>query len=202
MVVGRRAVLNGIHLPLLSSPTHPRTHSHPPHLPRSNLVLGDSEQRHLTQQHNIHDNHNKPNNQADPGPLTQLAFMAHTHASHHTHSNSNSHGHSHHTASAPPHSTPSPPPPPLLLRFVDDYLFVAPTRCQAERLARRLCQGFPESGVAVNPAKTKANFHVQGAGGEGCGAWGQNLYVGADGARWVRWCGLMVNVRTLEVQVR
>lgn len=93
-----------------------------------------------------------------------------------------------------------------MMRMVDDYLVIAGDRATAEKAMARLIEGFADCGVAVNPEKTKANFSVKPRGGgrrgrEG-GSAGQHLHVGADGSLWVRWCGLMVNARTLQVMVR
>lgn len=49
-------------------------------------------------------------------------------------------------------------PPYLLVRFVDDFLFVSPDRGFAEYFLTRMQQGFPEYGAAIHRDKTLANF--------------------------------------------
>lgn len=63
----------------------------------------------------------------------------------------------------------------------------------------------------VNPLKTKLSFDLTlgspgGGGGEAGGGQGGGrvvpaaLYTAASGARFVKWCGLLINVDNLEVQ--
>jgi hypothetical protein len=49
-------------------------------------------------------------------------------------------------------------PPYLLVRFVDDFLFISPDRGFAEYYLTRMQQGFPEYGAAIHQDKTLANF--------------------------------------------
>lgn len=49
----------------------------------------------------------------------------------------------------------------LLLRQVDDFLFLSTSQAQAAAFAETLSRGFPELGVSVNPAKTVANFRIK-----------------------------------------
>ena len=55
--------------------------------------------------------------------------------------------------------------------------------------------GFPDYGISINPAKTRANF-------DGMSRWPsiRCTYKTADGAEFIKWCGLQINVSSLEVQ--
>ncbi|KAJ3333177.1 hypothetical protein HDU76_010781 [Blyttiomyces sp. JEL0837] len=46
----------------------------------------------------------------------------------------------------------------LLLRLVDDFLFVTPERDLADKFLRTMLQGFPNYGCFVNPSKSICNF--------------------------------------------
>ena len=61
---------------------------------------------------------------------------------------------------------------------------------------RRCAAGFPDYGVQMNPAKTKLSFDMR-VGGE---ALPRNTYAARDGQEFLKWCGLLINVRTLELQ--
>ena len=56
--------------------------------------------------------------------------------------------------------------------------------------------GFPDYGVQMNPAKTKLSFDMR-AGGS---VLPRNTYTAKDGKEFLKWCGLLINVRTLELQ--
>ena len=57
--------------------------------------------------------------------------------------------------------------------------------------------GFPEHEVEVNAAKTRLSFNVV-VGGV---VLQRNEYVTPDGSRFVKWCGLLINAATINVQV-
>lgn len=80
----------------------------------------------------------------------------------------------------------------LLMRLVDDFLFITTDKHKAERFLRKMHAGHAEYGCLVSPDKTLVNFDVS-----------------LDGVGVVRrlgekeafpWCGLLLNQRTLEVQ--
>eukprot|EP00898_Chlorokybus_atmophyticus_P005135 jgi/Chlat1/5622/Chrsp369S09002 len=84
----------------------------------------------------------------------------------------------------------------VLLRFIDDFLMISTSREEAASHVRRLHHGFPEYGFTVNARKTSLNFAVDVSGV----TLPSNEYVGADGVRFVRWCGLLFNSVSAEVQ--
>ena len=67
--------------------------------------------------------------------------------------------------------------------------------------------GFPRHNITINPAKTRLNFPLgsppspQGSSlGTPPVPPGGNLWVAGDSASFVKWCGLLVNAQSLEVQ--
>lgn len=85
----------------------------------------------------------------------------------------------------------------ILLRLVDDWLLVSYHRAVAEGVARCLLAGIPEYNVTVNPHKTKLSFPMMFPDGEQVVP---SLYSCDDGSRFIKWCGLLLNVDTLEIQ--
>ncbi|KAF4455059.1 telomerase reverse transcriptase [Fusarium austroafricanum] len=78
----------------------------------------------------------------------------------------------------------------LLLRLIDDFLLVTLDRDKAIQFVNAMHRGFPEYGVAVNPAKTMANFDM--------------LYDGipvqkADNEKGFPYCGTTIDCRTLDI---
>ncbi len=48
----------------------------------------------------------------------------------------------------------------------------------------------------MNPAKTKLSFEMRVGGS----VLPRNTYTARDGQEFLKWCGLLINVRTLELQ--
>lgn len=59
------------------------------------------------------------------------------------------------------------------------------------------CAGFPDYGISINPKKTKTSFPCPALGTSEA----HGLYIAPDNTRHVQWCGLLINVDTLEFQV-
>lgn len=55
-------------------------------------------------------------------------------------------------------NTEQPLPPYLLVRFVDDFLFISPNRSLTEFFLTRMAKGFPEFGAQIHKDKTVTNF--------------------------------------------
>lgn len=71
----------------------------------------------------------------------------------------------------------------VVLRFVDDYLFITTDEDRARRFMEVMREGFPDCGILLNPVKfSHSGFCVDGVEGE-------------EG---IRWCGLSIS-RTGEV---
>lgn len=63
------------------------------------------------------------------------------------------------------------------------------------RFSASLAPGFADYGISINPAKTRANF-------DALPGWPRFrcTYQTSDGQEFIKWCGLLVNCTTLEVQ--
>ena len=57
--------------------------------------------------------------------------------------------------------------------------------------------GFPDQGIAVNPAKTRLNFDMLAPNG---GHLARNVWHDGTGRAFIKWCGLLLNEQTLELQ--
>lgn len=84
----------------------------------------------------------------------------------------------------------------LLLRFVDDFLFVSTSKKQASSFFSRLQRGFREYNCYMNQEKFCMNFDYGGTHKLDS----KRLLVGSDGVSFMQWSGLLINSCTLEVQ--
>jgi telomerase reverse transcriptase len=78
----------------------------------------------------------------------------------------------------------------LLLRLIDDFLLVTLDQSKAVKFVNAMHGGFPEYGVAVNPAKTMVNFDM--------------LYGGKPVRKYNHekgfpYCGTTINCQTLDI---
>ncbi|XP_061163693.1 telomerase reverse transcriptase-like [Saccostrea echinata] len=78
----------------------------------------------------------------------------------------------------------------LLMRMVDDSLFVTPSRERAEMFLCKMIQGNTEYNFSINTDKVLVNFVYEH---ESCGIMKRNV------GEWFPWCGLLLNTATLEV---
>jgi telomerase reverse transcriptase len=109
-----------------------------------------------------------------------------------------------------PSSGPQLSPHSMLIRWVDDFLLVTSDLNLAKRVMRRMLNGFPDYFVSVNPDKTKMNFpitlqHIGKSGAEGLATTTitttpPNIYRAADDNTFIKWCGLLINCHTAEIQ--
>ncbi|KAL0429272.1 UNVERIFIED_CONTAM: Telomerase reverse transcriptase [Sesamum radiatum] len=84
----------------------------------------------------------------------------------------------------------------LLLRFIDDFLFISTSKKQAAMFFSRLERGVRDYNCWMNDEKFGLNFDMNN--GQGCRS--NRLHVGKDGFSFLRWSGLLVNCSTLEIQ--
>lgn len=86
----------------------------------------------------------------------------------------------------------------LLLRMVDDWLLISRHKNVVEQFAAKTIEGIPGFNVVVNPAKTQTTVPID------LPAIGvsvlPNPIVEMDGTRFIRWCGLLIDVETLELR--
>ena len=85
----------------------------------------------------------------------------------------------------------------LLLRWVDDFLFMTTSAEAATHFVATLSGGFPEYGATVSVSKTCLNFDAWGSDGRRLP---RNEHATPEGRRHVRWCGLLIDSASLEVQ--
>ncbi|KAF3794434.1 Telomerase reverse transcriptase [Nymphaea thermarum] len=84
----------------------------------------------------------------------------------------------------------------LLLRLIDDFLFISSSMEQAASFFLRMYEGFEEYNCCMNNKKFCMNFDLLVDGG----AFPKGTYMGDDGVTFIPWSGLLVNCHTLEVQ--
>ncbi|KAK6140447.1 hypothetical protein DH2020_025808 [Rehmannia glutinosa] len=84
----------------------------------------------------------------------------------------------------------------LLLRFIDDFLFISTSKKQASMFFSRLERGVRDYNCCMNKEKYGLNFNMNN--GQECRS--NRLHVGKDGVSYLRWSGLLVNCSTLEIQ--
>lgn len=78
----------------------------------------------------------------------------------------------------------------LLLRLIDDFILITTDESKARRFVGVMHRGLPEYGVAVNPAKSLANFQLAVRGEE---------VPRPDDGRRFPYCGLLIDCETLAV---
>ncbi|KAL6644134.1 hypothetical protein ACP70R_018900 [Stipagrostis hirtigluma subsp. patula] len=83
----------------------------------------------------------------------------------------------------------------LLMRFIDDFIFISSSKKQALNFFNRMRRGFVYYNCYMNESKYGFNFEV--ANSDHCC---NRLYRGDDGLSFIPWSGLLVNCETLEIQ--
>ncbi|WVY99367.1 hypothetical protein V8G54_025437 [Vigna mungo] len=85
----------------------------------------------------------------------------------------------------------------MLMRFLDDFLFISTSKRQADSFFSRLQRGFRGYNCYMNEKKFGANFDIEQISGSSL----NRVYVGEDGATsFLRWSGLLINCSTMEIQ--
>lgn len=85
----------------------------------------------------------------------------------------------------------------MLMRFIDDILFISTSKQQAASFFSRLQRGFRGYNCYMNEKKFGVNFDVEHISSS---SWNR-VYAGEDGATsFVRWSGLLINCSTMEIQ--
>ncbi|CAG8450550.1 5243_t:CDS:10 [Paraglomus occultum] len=82
----------------------------------------------------------------------------------------------------------------LLLRYIDDFLFISLDKGKAEKFLSVMFEGHSHYGCLVNKAKSMTNFET-----EICGhkmGYGRAIEEPID----FPWCGVLINTKTLEVK--
>lgn len=86
----------------------------------------------------------------------------------------------------------------ILLRLIDDSLFISTSKDAVEKFVGMMHQGFEDYGCHANRGKTAVSFNLQLHDDEETVA--RKVYVTDNGACFIRWSGLLINCRTLEIQ--
>jgi telomerase reverse transcriptase len=85
--------------------------------------------------------------------------------------------------------------PSLMMRLIDDFLFITPQRPRALAFVTAMSEGDAVYGCRVNMQKTLVNFASQVHGFAL-----PTIGIETDSSQWLPWCGLLVNMKTLEVR--
>ncbi|KAJ1262030.1 hypothetical protein BS78_09G075600 [Paspalum vaginatum] len=83
----------------------------------------------------------------------------------------------------------------LLMRFIDDFIFISFSKEHAQKFFNRMRRGFSYYNCYMNDAKYGFNFEVSNS--EHCC---NRIYRGDDGFSFIPWSGLLINCETLEIQ--
>ncbi|XP_062202743.1 telomerase reverse transcriptase isoform X2 [Phragmites australis] len=83
----------------------------------------------------------------------------------------------------------------LLMRFIDDFIFISFSKKRALNFFNRMRRGFVYYNCYMNDSKYGFNFEV--ANSEHCR---NRLYRGDDGFSFIPWSGLLINCESLEIQ--
>nr|XP_043626813.1 telomerase reverse transcriptase [Erigeron canadensis] len=83
----------------------------------------------------------------------------------------------------------------LLLRFIDDFLFISTSKKQALAFFSRLQRGFCEYNCSMNKEKFGLSFEAEKIRPQL-----NRVYLDENGNKFLRWSGLYINCKTLEVQ--
>jgi len=86
----------------------------------------------------------------------------------------------------------------LLLRFIDDILFLSTSKRQAASFFLRLKRGFRDYNCIMNEEKFSLNFDV-GTHSESR-IQSHRVFIDGSGNSFLRWSGLLLNCASLEVQ--
>uniref|UniRef100_A0A7N0R959 Telomerase reverse transcriptase n=1 Tax=Kalanchoe fedtschenkoi TaxID=63787 RepID=A0A7N0R959_KALFE len=81
----------------------------------------------------------------------------------------------------------------ILMRYIDDILFITTSRKQATNFLKRLQRGFQTYNCHLNSEKSGTNFECEGVSNS-------RSLASADGQLFLRWSGLLLNCQTLEIQ--
>lgn len=84
----------------------------------------------------------------------------------------------------------------LLLRLIDDFLFISTSRKQASLFFSRINRGFAKYNCFMNEGKFGLNFKMDQISQIGS----SRHVIGDDGILFLRWSGLLINGSTLEIQ--
>ncbi|KAJ4971046.1 hypothetical protein NE237_004145 [Protea cynaroides] len=84
----------------------------------------------------------------------------------------------------------------ILIRFIDDFLFISTSKKKAAGFFSRLKRGFREYNCSMNGKKFCMNFDA-----DQISRFSSNrVYIGEDGISFLPWSGMLINSCTMEIQ--
>ncbi|EMS59171.1 Telomerase reverse transcriptase [Triticum urartu] len=83
----------------------------------------------------------------------------------------------------------------LMMRFIDDFMFISLSKKHALNFFNRMRRGFVYYNTYMNDSKYGYNFNI--GDNEQCD---NRLYMGDDGVTFIPWSGLLINCENLEIQ--
>uniref|UniRef100_M8BL39 Telomerase reverse transcriptase n=1 Tax=Aegilops tauschii TaxID=37682 RepID=M8BL39_AEGTA len=83
----------------------------------------------------------------------------------------------------------------LMMRFIDDFMFISLSKKHALNFFNRMRRGFVYYNTYMNDSKYGFNFNI--GDNEQCD---NRLYRGDDGVTFIPWSGLLINCENLEIQ--
>lgn len=89
------------------------------------------------------------------------------------------------------------PPKYLLLRFIDDFLFISTSKVLSREFSLRLGRGVQDYNCFMNENKHFQSFDIQN---QPSLTSSERAYVDEDGISYLQWNGLLINSSTFEVQ--
>jgi len=87
----------------------------------------------------------------------------------------------------------------ILLRMVDDWLLISRHKEVAVAFAERVVSGLQAFRVMINPLKTQVSFNIP-VSIPSIKLLKCNAYTEGDGTRFIKWCGLLVDIERLELR--
>ena len=84
----------------------------------------------------------------------------------------------------------------LMLRLMDDSIFITTDKSSSERFMKLMSEGYPEMGMKINPSKSRVNYDLQLNSVDG-----NESKVQISRGEWFPWCGMLLNMISCEVRV-
>jgi hypothetical protein len=74
----------------------------------------------------------------------------------------------------------------VLLRLIDDYLYISTSKANIKEFVTQLSKKFEENGIEINHSKTKSNFSLQ-------------TFSLNDEMKYIQWCGYTIDTKYLQI---
>ncbi|XP_076104815.1 uncharacterized protein LOC143073284 [Mytilus galloprovincialis] len=80
----------------------------------------------------------------------------------------------------------------VMMRIVDDALFVTPSKDRAFNYYHKMIKGIPDFNFSINKSKVQTNFNVSEIT--------EGITI-LENTEWLSWCGILLNMKTLETSL-